>query len=713
MAYTETAETSDTITPDFATTLEDEEFKAIIQSRLSDATDFVDNFLAPDRAKATKYYLSREFGDEESGRSQYIDSTLRDTVHSILPSLLKIFFSSERVVQFVPRRESDVPFAEQATDYIRWLFTQKNNGFMALHSAFQDALIRGNGFLKYWYEESETVDTRQYTGLDDDTLALLLDDDEIEVVSVDSTPLDIPSDLPPEQMPMQHDCEVQRRSVKGDIRIESVPPEEVLMNRRNKGFDDRSLDFVAHRRVVTLGELQSLGYETEDLESFATSENALDFQQEYSTRRPETQYGSESGLNIDKAGRRVLYHEIYLRVDYDQDGLQEWRRVCTVGDRAEKILMNEPVSSHPFVNLCPFPEAHDWTGLSFWHILRDIQRVKTNILRSMLDSLSLSVHPRMAFMDGQVSVKDLMNNQVGALVRMRQPNAVQPLSVPYTGAQAQPMLDYFDSIREERTGVTKAAAGLDPDVLQSTTASAVNNTISQAQQKIEMIARVFAETGLTQLFRGLLKLVVENQDQVQTLRLRDQWIPMHPQLWDASYDVEVNVGLGSGDDAFKLASLQQIAAKQEQVLQIAGIDNPLVDISQLYNTYSRMTELAGFKDVSAFWKDPKTAPPPPPPEPPEPSAEELLAQVQREQIQATVQIDSARLQLDQDKAQTSAVLEQAKMESDAQLKLAELEAKYNQSIDSTQLRETMATQRELVRQQGLLEARFATNRRPE
>jgi len=682
--------------------MEEDELLEIVRGKLSDAKDFTDHWLSPDRAKATEYYLSREFGDEEDGRSQYVDSTLRDTVLSIMPSLLKIFFSSERVVQFIPRQPNDVPFAEQATEYCRWLFSQKNNGFLILRQVFLDALIRGNGFLKVYYTKEEDVQTTQYTGLDDMTLAALMNDSDVEISAVDSKPIgDMPEGVEMEQVPMTHDVSVVRRTKGGSIKIDAIPPEELLMNRRNKGFNDPSLHFICHRREMTLGELQSMGYDTTDLEEIASSEHHLDYNEEYYTRRPESQY-QEDAPRTEMAGRLIMYYEIYTKIDYDGDGHQEWRRICLAGDEGAKILMNQPCNGHPFVNFCPFQEPHDFTGMSMWHMLRDIQRVKSNVLRSMLDSLSLSVHPRMAFVDGQVSVSDLMNNQVGSLIRMRAPNAVQPLTVPYTGQQAQPMLDYFDSIREERTGVTKAAAGLDPETLQSSTRVGVQNTISMAQEKIGMIARCIAEGGMKDLFKLLLRLVVENQDQEQMIRLRDQWVPMQPQSWDVMMDVEVNVGLGAMDQSSQLQTLNAIAEKQEGILQLVGPENPLVNVQQLYTTYSKMVEMAGYRDVSQFFKDPSLEPPKPP-KPPDPSPEELLAQVQMQEIQARMQIEQAKLALDENKSQVDAALRQADMETDAALRMAELKAKYHQSIDTTELRGIIETQRELIRQQGLLQ----------
>mgnify|MGYP004232173317 CR=1 FL=1 len=683
-------------------TMSDEDFKGYVRSQMTDAVDYIDQFLSPDRTKALEYYLSKEFGDEEAGRSQYVDSSLRDTCMAILPQLLKIFFSSERVVEYLPRRIEDAPFAEQATQYVRWLLSQKNDFFMTLHSSMQDALIKGNGFIKYYYAEKEKVDAYNYTGLDDETLASLMTDTDIEVSNVTSHPMeDLPPDVPPEDAPMTHDCTIKRRTKDGQIYVESIPPEELVLNRSAKSFDDDTLQIIAHRKMTTVSELVSMGYDFDTVLEHASAGNEFDSQEEYINRKPEMVF--ENNQRLDDASKLVYYSEIYIKCDYDQDNYAEWRRVCTVGTTYDEILMNEPVNGHPFINLTPFKASHDWTGLSLYHILRDIQRTKSNILRSMMDSLSLSTHPRMSFVDGEVSVQDLLNNEVGALVRTKSPNSITPLVMPYIGNSAQPLVDYFDAVKEDRTGISRASVGLDPSALQSSTKLAVSQVTTAQMQKIEMIARIFSETGIKQLFKGILRLICQHQDRQEVIRLNNNWIPINPASWDSEMDVQINVALGAGDDAQKIQVLSQIAQQQEKILTMLGPDNPLCTVQQFYNTMIKITELSGFKDYAQFWSNPAEFEPPPPPEPPPPSPEELLAEVQREQIQAQMAIESAKLQLETDKAQTDAVLEQAKIEADTQLKMMELQAKYAQSIDNTELKGIIDTQRELIRTQGLIQ----------
>ena len=683
--------------------LDDEEFLTHCQEQLQDAKDFLENHLAPHRSDAIDVYHQKEYGDEEQGRSQYVDSTLRDTVNSILPSLLKIFTSSERVLEFMPRQPEDEPFALQATDYVRHCLNE-SNFYNVLHDAMKDALVVGSGFVKYFYEYAQEVEGYSYTGLDDDTLAALMQDNQIEISSIDSRPIASGSDMSPEEMPMIHDIEVKRRSNKGKFRLECIPPEEILFNRRSTGFGDPSTDLIAHRKVVTVSDLVSLGFEKEDFIDFAGDNYDLDNQQESYARRPQL-HGKE-GVAYQEASKKLIWTELWIKCDYDLDDFTEIRRVCIVGPNFDKILMNEPVNDFPFVHFTPYREPHDVQGAGLFDILRDVQKTKTQVMRGMLDSLRLSIFPRMSFIDGQVSVSDLMNVECGALVRMRSEGAVKPLTVPYLGAQGESLLNYFSEVTENRTGISKASLGLDPSSLMSSSPIAVSGTLSAAQLKIEYIARNFAETALKPLYQGILKLIVQHQDRETMIRLRNEWIPMNPAAWDTGYDVMINVALGGGDENLRMQALQIIAAKQEEIIKLVGPDNPLVNVQQYSNTLRKMTELSGFKNSEEFFKDPSKEPPRQP-EPEKPSQEEMQMQMMQMQVELAkgqLELDQMRLQLDEEKAQTDAALKSVEIETDAQLKLQELGAKYNQSIDTTQLRGMIETNRELIRQQGLLEA---------
>ena len=242
--------------------------------------------------------------------------------------------------------------------------------------------------------------------------------------------------------------------------------------------------------------------------------------------------------------------------------------------------------------------------MSIADTVADIQRIKSNIMRNTLDSLAMSIHPRMAITEGMVNIDDAMSTEVGSVIRQRQPGSVQMLSMPFVGREAFPVLQYMDELKEARTGISKASMGLDAGALQSSTASAVNATVAAAQQHIELIARIFAETGMKQLYKIVLHLLTTHQDQPRMVRLTNEFVPIDPKAWNANMDVSVNIALGKGNDTERMMMLKQIGDMQKEAIMQMGPVNPLTDMSKLANTLKAMTEIAGFKDSSQFWSDP-------------------------------------------------------------------------------------------------------------
>lgn len=665
--------------------MDETEVQAVVAAELTDAVNFIDLEIGNLRARATEYYFGDPFGDEEEGRSQVVSMDVRDTVQAILPSLMRIFFSSENVVQYVPRSAEDVAMAEQATDYVRYILNEDNNGFVLFHSIFKDALVRKTGVCKWWVDEREEVKAETYSGLDDAQLTLVLSQDGVEMVDLIS--IEDPSAPPPIIDPltgqqltptvMIHDVKVKRKIITKRFRVESLAPEEFIVDRRARTLEDA--DIVAHRKLATVSELVAMGYSQEEVES-NTGEDELDTNIERIARNPAQMMFGESANNPSQ--RRVLYTESYIRLDIDGDGIAELRKICTMGP-SYKIVANDPADDIPFAYFCPDPEPHTLFGMSTADVTMDIQRIKSVILRNMLDSLAQAIHPRTGVVEGQVNLDDVLNNENGAIIRMRAPGMVQPFTTPFVGQQAFPMMEYMDQIKEARTGMSKASMGLNADALQSTTRLAVQATVQAAQQHIELIARVFSEIGMKRLFKGLLRLITQHQDKPRVIRLRNQWVEVDPRGWDAAMDVSVNVGLGTGGIDEKMQFLQAIAGKQEQILQSLGPSNPIVTIGQYANTLTKLVEMAGYKDSTQFFNQLPADYTPPAPQP-QPDPTQALAQVQIQSIQADIQKKAAELALEREKMIRADDRERDRIAQDGVLKRQEMELKYQVNLAATQ-----------------------------
>ena len=698
-----TNQVQELVNPDY---LSDDELQGIVASEIDDAVDFIDNIVSPLRAKATEYYRGDPFGDEEDGRSQVVSMDVRDTVQAIMPSLMRVFTSGDKVVEYVPRGPEDVDSAKQATEYVNYIFQKDNPGFLVLHSAFKDALVRKNGIIKFWWDESFETETSDLTGLDDAALASLSADPNITVDVQSSYEGELPPiaaeeaammqqlGMPMPQPPMMHDVIVTRRLPRGRVKVEALPPEEFLIDRRAKSLEDA--EFVAHRRVVTVSDLVAMGYDYDEVSALASDTDDMDTNVERYTRNPALT--TRNTDRSDPASRKVTYIEAYIRVDRNGDGIAELRRVCVAGV-GKTLLSDQPWDVLPFASFCPDPEPHDFFGMSMADIVMDIQRIKSVVMRNSLDSLAMSIHPRVAVTEGQVNIEDVMNTETGAIIRQRSPGQVQPLTMPYVGKEAFPVLAYMDETKQNRTGISRAAAGLDADALQSSTAGAVAATVNAAQQHIEMIARIFAETGMRTLFRGILRLVCQHQDQPRMVRLTNEFVPIDPRGWDAAMDATATIALGRGTDSERMAMLTQIGQMQKEAMSTLGAINPLTDIQKLHNTLSEMTALAGFKDTSKFWSDPAQFQPPPQP-PEKPDVNEQLIQAQIMQIQADMQMKNADLQLKRENAMREDDRKRDELEIEVYMKAAEIEAKYGTQLSAEQIKKSAAIAKEVMKAQA-------------
>jgi hypothetical protein len=699
------------ITTDIAATkpMDDAELESIIGQDLTDAVSYIDSDLSPTRAKGTEYYRGDLFGNEVEGNSKVVAMEVRDTVSAMLPSLMRVFFNSENVVEFTPRGPEDVKSAQQATDYANYVFQNDNAGFLTTYAIFKDALVRKCGIAKFWWEDEERVRIEEYTGLDEQTLQMLMQEPDAEVQIVMSYPdpnvdemlmdtvdpmTGMPIAMP---APMLHDVQIKRITKDGRIRIMAVPPEELLLDRRARSFDDATI--IAHRQMATVADLIAMGYDQDEIEeNLATTD--LDSNDEYLARQPlSTTFGTNDAAN--PMMRRVLYVEAYARVDYDGDGIAELRKVCCMG-AGYKMVRNLPASYIPFADFPCDPEPHTspLEAMSIFDITRDLQEIKSEILRNTLDSLAQSIHPRTAVVEGQVNIDDVLNNETGAIIRMRAPGMVQPLTTPFVGQAAFPMMEYMDQIKEDRTGMSKAAMGLNADALQSSTKAAVNATISASQGRIELTARILAE-GMKKLFKGILFLVTTHQDKARMVRMRNEWVQIDPRGWDAGMDANINIALGNGDTNERLQALMMILAKQEQILQQLGPKNPLVTPQQFSNTLRKIVELSGFKDSSSYFQAIPADYEPPVPQP-KPTPEEILAQVQAESIKADIQKKAADLELQRQQMIMDDDLKRDQMAQDLYLKKYEIELKYNSQISTAEIDAAQNIDREAIRQQALL-----------
>ena len=624
----------------------EEELLSRIQGEITDALGYSD-VISEQRAKSMDYYYGLPFGNEVDGRSQYVDSSVMDTIEWIKPSLMRVFASGEEMVKFNPIGPEDVHAAEQATDYVNYIFTRDNNGWEILYTWFTDALLQKNGIVKCWWDETEEWNREEYNNLEEMEFSVLLEDDDVEVL--EHTAYE-------ENGRAYHDVVISRRSGKGRVRIENVTPDEFLIARESKSIEDSN--FVCQRVLKTVSELREMGYDF-DVDELGSGDDMVEYSAERLSRYAydnSARYEGFGDSDPEEALRTFWLHESFVRTDYDGDGIAELRKVCSVGD---KILANEPIDRIPFVSITPVKIPHKFFGLSIADLVLDIQLIKSTLMRNLMDNMYSQNFGRYAVLEGQANLDDLLTQRPGGVVRVKSPNAIMPLATPQLEQSSFEMLGYLDQLRESRSGVNKYSQGLNDNALTShTTATAVNATMTAAQARIELIARSFAETGVKELMKNIYELVLKNQDKERVVRLRNKWVPVRPDMWKEEYDCSVAVGIGNGNRDQQLAHLTTMLSFAADAMR-GGLN--IVNEKNMYNMGAALVKNMGFQNVDDFLTNPEMVPP-------QPNPKEQMEQAELQLKHKELEIKAADIQIKQQKMQQEA----AKDSVDAQLKVAEL-----------------------------------------
>ena len=654
----------------------------LVESHIDDSLGYISTETSKERQTALEYYMREPYGNEVEGRSQIVTGEVAEVVDGSLPSILKVFTQSNNAVVFEPVNEGDAEMAEQATMMANHVFYKDNNGFEIMHDWFWDALCQKVGVTKVFFDEKKDTTIEKYENLTEDELTMILQDDEVEVVEqeeveevveqeqqpamdqmgqpmIDETGQPVMIDTPP-IINIYYNIKCKRTKDHSKIKIENVAPEEFLIDKRATTIQDA--DFVAQRKLVTRSDLIAMGYDKDLVYTLQTGDT-LDFTPERVAR-----YGAgESPFNTsdtnDESMEVVEYYECYVRTDQDDDGIAELHRICYASNT---LLASEECDYIPFHSVCPFPIPHKFFGQSLADRAIDLQLIKSTITRQMLDNLYLTNNYRVGAVEGQVNLDDLLTSTAGGVVRIKNPNALVPMAVQSSAGQSFPMLEYLDSIQAKRSGVTEASQGLDPNILQNVTATAVSAMSNAAGGKLELIARVFADTGVSSLMKGILHLLCKYQDKERIIKVNNKYVPMNPREWDSEYNVTVNVGLGTGSKTEQLGVMQMVLQKQEQMLQQYGLGNPLVSIKQYRDTLAKFVNMAGFKDESGFIKDLSE------------EQSEQLAQQQAQQQQSDPNTESAKIlaQVEKEKAEMKMQSDMAKLEMEKQ----ELELKVQKEM---------------------------------
>lgn len=681
-----------------------DEIEAIAQNAIEDAISFVGGEIAPDRIKAQRYYDGKVDLSHEDGRSAVIATKVRDVVRAVKPSLMRVFLSSATPVEFIPKTAKQILEAEQATKFISSEF-DRLGGFSILTACFQDALVKKQGIVKAYWSETQTAKIYTFSNLTDQEFAMIVAEDDITVIEHDEEPVFFTDPATGEELQAtEHSVKVSRTVEEGTMVVEAIPPEEFFVSRNTKTIKDAYC--VAHRTEMPLADLMAMGFDYKDVEGLGVNDSDTSSEEEF--ERQGFSADDENGVD-DDVMKPVTVTEAYIRIDVDGTGIPILHKILCAG-AGNKMLDYEPVDEAPFAKLETDPEPHAFYSTAFAELILDDQDAGTSMLRGILDNISMVNNSRLGVVEGQANMEDVLNNEIGAVIRLKSPGALVPIATPFTAGQTLGAMQYYDEMVQGKTGVSRASMGLDANALQNTTRVQAQATVQAGAATTESMVRNLA-IGVADLFGLMLRVYKKNTDEELAMQSGETFVPVDPRVWADNMPMRVNVGLGTGGEEQKMAGLGQALQLQMQVFQTYGPNNGVVSLTNIRNTVTDMLSIQGLRNSDRYFM-PMDAQ----------KEAQLMQQAQQAQQgkQGAADPNAAFLQSEQMKVQQRALEAQTKAQLDAQkllmsddldrdkmaqdfaLKQAELQGKFGLQADAMLLKAEQDAIRNLPNQGGMV-----------
>lgn len=628
---------------------------AQVSQLVKDCENYRDE-LSVDRIKAMEYYDGiMKDTPADANRSKVVSRDVRSAIKKVLPSVIRTILGNDKVVEYQPVNEGDEAAAEQATDYVNFVVFPESDGYDAVQDAAHDALKLRNGIIRWWYDKKRKVQVSKHTGLDEQALVQLVADDDVEVLEQEAYEEQIDTPQGPQPVKL-YNVKIRRVSEYGCTKLAAVPLEEFLIHSDAISINDSPITGMKTR--LRRSDLVEMGYDREKVDSFPASGSDIDEEEEEFTRRRDAFDENDS---IVKALQEVDYYELYVKIDADDDGIAELRRMVFAGGLAEvNLLEDEEWDEVPFADLIVERRPHQREGNSVTDDMAEIQRVKTVLMRQTLDNLYWQNNQQPIVQEGTIANPEaVLNPKFGQPIRVNQGidvrGAVGYNTVPFVAEQSFGMLSFLDQEATDRTGISDASSGMAPDALQNMTAKASAMIEAAGVGQTELMVRTFAQ-GLKRVFQGLLRLVIKHQDKPRTVRLRNQWVTFDPRQWNADMDVTVNTGLGAGTRERDMMMMQVVGQQQEKLLAAYGpVNNPYVSAENIWNSVSRGVEAAGLRTPDLYFTKPT------------PEQIDQLQKAQANKPDPEMEKVKIKAQADTQKAQLDAQLQREKMQQEAQL----------------------------------------------
>ena len=573
----------------------DKALLSLVKADIADAEAYQQSIIQPTvRERYNIYYADKEYYAHKfpilSKTSSLVSTDVADTIEWALPSLMKVFTGSDEVITVAGVTEEDDQNAEVMQSLLVYQLQRQNKFFPILYNWMKDALITGMGIIKCYWERTEgyTPETAQ---LNADALKLLAQTG-VEITNVEG----------PDVM---GDFTVTWNSpyyIKNSPKLENILVSEFLYSPDAKNLEDAN--FVAHRKKVTMSHLRQK--EREGIYANVDMVHPDNGPVSWITDQVEDVIGDHytplHNNQQDKAREEVTIYECYTKIDFNNDGILEDMIITVAGD---VILRAEPnyMGRHPFFSISPTKDPHRiWVKRSYAELIGELQDMKVALTRQIVQNIALTNDPKMILAEDSINISDYIEGR--KVIRKKPGSSMGDVAMAMPVNQLSPQtfqfLEYLEGQKENRTGITRYNQGLDANSLNKT-ATGISAILGQSAQRLELVARMFAETGISELFRFMVSLNQKFVDQETVVRLTNKQLRISPDDLNGNFDLVVNAGISISTKESTIMTLQTMLTALMQT-QAAGI--PIVTPQNIYNLFKKWIESAGFKNYNDYVTDP-------------------------------------------------------------------------------------------------------------
>lgn len=586
--------------------LNDSQLISIVRADIDESESYFDSEIRPKieenykKYKADEDYYKEKMG-ELSKKSKFLSSDIGDTIEGTLPSMMKIFHGTDDVISISGKSAEDNKKAENMQNLCNFQLTNQNEGFMLSYRWIKDALITALGVVKgHWKREYEEIDHRETVGLEQ--LQLLNAAEEITIVEVEEA-IGGFNEIG-EAVAIYHVTYKQERLKENKPVFENMDGAGLLYDPECTSVNDAQ--YMIHRKYTTVDDLRrkekdGIYSDVEKAIEQAESGETMDTMKDI---LDDNMGDPNANDNVNKARDRVVLYEYYGKIDVNQDGLLEDVIITMVGDTI--ISKQENIyGMFPFFVLSPILEPFTLHGKSFGDLIGQLQDLKTALIKEIMVNIAQSNDGREYIDPTAVDISDLVNNKKYIRVNAQGGSIaahVQPKSFTQMHPMTMNVLEYIDGVKENRTGITRYNQGLDASSLNHT-ATGIQTIMNAANQKLELIARVMAETGYKSLFKFLVTANNKFIDQNTVVRLNNEYLDIAPDDLTGEFDLTVSAGTGISDTQVQNTQLNEVMQIQGAILKPEVMQSP--NYKYIYYTAKKKLETMGYKNVNDFIPSPE------------------------------------------------------------------------------------------------------------